>query len=225
MSTVTMQECLARLEQEIRDGVLVPGQKLKIAMLKERYGAGQSPLREALSKLVGMGLVQAEENRGFRVAPMSEGELKDLSETMAQIETLALAQAIERGTDQWESGVVRALHELYLVESKTTPPAFELWDTRNAAFHRALLEGCGSPSLMSIRDDLYGKWERYRRLTFAYSQQPLLLNHEEHRAIAQAALQRDAPAACALLREHLTGALPHMLQVLKAQLQEVDHVD
>ncbi len=47
------------------------GMSLRLDDLKDHYGMGASPLREALSRLVGEGLVQLENNRGFRVAGLS----------------------------------------------------------------------------------------------------------------------------------------------------------
>ena len=57
-----------RLREDILSGRLPPGLKLKLRDLAESYGAGGSPMREALSKLAAEGLAERLEHRGFRVA-------------------------------------------------------------------------------------------------------------------------------------------------------------
>ena len=45
-----------RLRADIVSGKLAPREKLRLSELKNRYEMGSSPLREALSRLVGEGL-------------------------------------------------------------------------------------------------------------------------------------------------------------------------
>ena len=65
-------------------------------MLRDRYDIGAAPLREALSRLAGEGLVIAQEQRGFVVSGMSIEEARDIGELrlMLEIEALRSAQVI-----------------------------------------------------------------------------------------------------------------------------------
>ena len=54
-------------------------------------------MREALSRLVADGLVQASDQRGFRVSPVSAADLRDVTQTRVDIEGLALRRSIEHG--------------------------------------------------------------------------------------------------------------------------------
>src|SRR5438445_8464393 len=103
------QQCYEQLKLDIIDGTLKPGEKLKTATIKERFEIGQSPIREALSRLVASGLVETQDNKGFRVTKLSEKNIRDIYETFAHIENLALSQAIERGDDSWEDSIVATL--------------------------------------------------------------------------------------------------------------------
>ena len=60
-----------KLREDIVAGHLEPGSKLKLEQLLSKYSVGMSPLREALSRLVGDMLVTSQGQRGFRVAPLS----------------------------------------------------------------------------------------------------------------------------------------------------------
>ena len=68
-----------RIKDDILDGKLAPGLKLRIEFVSERYGAGSSPIREALSRLSSEGIVIRHEQRGFCVAPISLDELREVT--------------------------------------------------------------------------------------------------------------------------------------------------
>ena len=60
-----------RLRQDIVGGRLIPGEKLRVDALRDRYEIGGSPLREALARLSAEGLVAQQEQKGFRVSAIS----------------------------------------------------------------------------------------------------------------------------------------------------------
>lgn len=213
-STLAMK-CFDTLQEAIINGKLEPGQKLKVEELKARLAVGQSPIREALSRLVSSGLVEIQGNRGFRVAAISEAEVRDLYELFFNIEMLALTQALERGDSRWEASIVAALYELGSIEKKKDPVPYAVWSAKNYAFHVALITGCNSPLLLQLRADLYRRFDRYCRLSFYHSNSNLMLNHAEHDELAQAVLRRDATKARTLMHHHIFGALEDVVYTLK----------
>ena len=58
--------------------VIQPDEKLRMSLLTSRYALGVGPLREALSQLVAERLVTVVNQKGYRVASMSEQELLDI---------------------------------------------------------------------------------------------------------------------------------------------------
>ena len=80
--------------------------------MRERYGVGGSPIREALMRLEAEGLVTLEQNKGFRVSPVSREQLLDLMKTRVEIEGLALRWSIEKGGVEWEANLLAAFHRL-----------------------------------------------------------------------------------------------------------------
>ena len=77
---------LSRLRSDIIACRLMPNERLRFEALRERYGMGVSPLREALMRLEAEGLVQLEQNKGFRVSEVSHENLVDLMQTRIEIE-------------------------------------------------------------------------------------------------------------------------------------------
>src|SRR5579864_4265974 len=105
--TLTSAVC-ERLRKDILSARLSPGQKLNVAHLSKGFGVSLAATREALSRLVADGMVQASDQRGFRVSPVSIGDLEDVTRTRIDIEGLALRRSIERGGLDWLAAVERA---------------------------------------------------------------------------------------------------------------------
>lgn len=193
----------ALLRADLLGGVYPPGSKLKSTPLCERYGASVSVIREALSRLAEQSLVVAEPRIGFRVREVSVPDLRDLTSTRIDVETMALRYAIERGTMDWESGLVAAHHRLErtsLLTDDAPPRVSDAWEEAHGRFHAALLEGCDSAWLLGIACTLRDAAEFYRR--WSQLQEPGRDVAAEHRAILEATLDRDADAATERLRDH-----------------------
>lgn len=191
-----------RIRKDIIRGKFPPDSKLRIAQLRDDYGLGASPIREALNRLVSEGLVHSVGQRGFYVPPLSLDDLHDLTETRILVETEALARSIEAGSDAWESGIVAAFHHLNKVEQRT-PIDIEEREVRNRAFHKALLAACPLTTLLDIYNMLYDRHERYRSISLIIGDNSKRDLETEHQSIMQAALARDTKAAVAATRDHI----------------------
>jgi len=199
-----------RLREDILSGRLPPGSKLKLRDLAGSYGAGASPVREALSKLAAEGLADRLEHRGFRVAAAAPGQLAALIRSRVLVEGAALRESIRRGDAAWEDAVVLAGHRLTRLARSLDPHRFAAnpeWEDGHRDFHHALLAACGAPQLLAFCDRLREEARRYRAAanTLSYPDRDVAA---EHAAISRAALDRDADAAIALLAQHYerTGA-------------------
>src|SRR3974390_110163 len=143
---------LAEMRADIIACRLMPNERLRVETLRERYGMGTSPIREALMRLEAEGLVELEQNKGFRVAEVSHDNLLDLMRTRIEIETIALRWSIEQGGVDWEAALVGAFHRLSRQTKIETPGAdaiSEVWSREHAAFHAALVGACGAPTLLT----------------------------------------------------------------------------
>ena len=194
---------------------LWPGDRLKISDLCQSMGVNLGAVREALSRLSSEGLVVAAPQRGFRVAPISATELRDLTEVRIEVEARCLRRSIEVAGVEWETAIVAAHHGLTrLPERDPDDPsrANDAWSAHHAAFHRALVAGCASPWLLRLRDSLYDQSERYRRLSVPLGREARDVARE-HREIMEAAVLRDADGACSLLAEHFRATTLILLEV------------
>ena len=176
-------------------------------MLEQRYDAGISPLREALQRLTSESLVRAEGHVGFRVAPMSLGDLEDINALRLLLEARALRESIKHGDLRWESGVVSAAHQLSRTPLPTDPKSgqAEAWEEPHRVFHGALICACPSRWTLQFSRTLFAQFRRYRRIVLAryWSSTPLRKTIDaEHQRLVDAALKRDADHPAELLATH-----------------------
>ena len=193
-----------KLREDLLSGRLKPGQKLQMRFLMDAYRAGQTPLREALNRLTAEGLVEAREQRGFLVSPVSRSELRELTMTRCWLEALALRKSMEAATPAWEESLVVAHHRLSRTPRSLNPDRFEdnpEWERLHRMFHRTLIGRCGSTPLIGFCEHLADRLYRYRRVSIRRAF-PTRKVAEEHQAIVAAVLDREADRAVALLERH-----------------------
>lgn len=190
------------LREDIVAGRLAPGLKLKIDMLRDRYGLGAGPLREALARLSGDHLVTLLGQRGFVVAPLSAQEAREIGDLRKQLEAEAMAQSLPRGDRAWEERLIAAWYRLERMERSAEPRDLTEWEGLNTDFHEALVGAASSVWLLRMRGMMYQHHERYRQLSRS---QPTNLRdvHEEHRALFESAMDRDVPRATEVIRAHI----------------------
>ncbi|MCU7845266.1 MAG: FCD domain-containing protein [Candidatus Thiodiazotropha sp. (ex Monitilora ramsayi)] len=210
-----------QLRSDIIHGALQPDEKLRIEHLRGEYGVGASPLREALSRLTADGFVTAEGQRGFRVAPMSEEDLADITRLRILLEKQALSQSIEHGDDAWESRIVATFYQLEKVEESEERDPAE-WELRNHDFHEALIAGCTSKWLRRFYGILYDQHKRYRNIALS-TEIPRDL-HQEHEELRNAALARDTKRACDAIEQHIMRTAEITLKVLREEAHKEQEI-
>lgn len=211
LETSLAQQCYEQLQQEIIQGILKPGEKLKVQPIKDRFNIGQSPVREALSKLSAFGLVDVEENKGFTVAAVSQNDIRDVYKVFTEIEVTALAWAMKFGDEEWEADIVAQLHKLTIIELAQKKVLSHVWAERNYDFHLALIAGCQSPTLLEMRHHVYMKFDRYCQMSYQLSHDNVH-NNACHQELAAAVLQRNIKEAKKLMIDHINGPLEDVIK-------------
>lgn len=213
-------QVLDQLRLDIINGYFAPGEKLAMELLKERYGVGYSPLREALSCLVGSGLIHAEEQCGFSVAPLSLNELYDLYSVRIHIETLALELSIQNGQDDWEADIIACWHRYSKYLSSKDKKDFDpsKWDILQKEFRLTLIKACNSPWLLKIREQLQEQSLRYRSVcmnTYYKDKKMLDAFIKENTRLVSAVLTRDTEKAIQISKKSWETSIKIIADALK----------
>jgi GntR family transcriptional regulator, carbon starvation induced regulator len=192
---------LRRLSEEILTGELAPGQRLKAPELAERWSVSPTPVREALQRLAGIGLVETIANRGARVAPVVEQEMREVYSLRLLLEPLALRSSLARRDAGWQAEAGRAFDALR-IELERGMPDLPEFERVHAAFHEALLARCDSTWLLRIIEMLGTHSVRYRLLSLGRRGGTAEVL-AEHWGLYDACLADDVDEAVAQLFRHI----------------------
>lgn len=209
----------ARLQVDVISAALLPGQRLRVRDLCDRYGVGLNPVREALNRATRNGLVCHTDLRGFFVAPVSAQDLRELTRARCLIAEVALRESIAHGDQAWEEAVVLAHHRL-VRQARQAPGSADAsvfdpaWETAHRAFHRSLVSACGSSWLIESDQHLFDAADRYRHIARQSALSGTPARPDQHEAIMKAVLDRDTACAVALLQAHYQRTSEHGLKAL-----------
>ncbi|MGB0664992.1 MAG: GntR family transcriptional regulator [Pontibacterium sp.] len=199
------------IRSDILNGTIEPGSKLSINNLTQSYKTSAAPVREALSRLDGEGLITRKGLRGYWAAPISKDEFIDVSRLRLMLEVDAFRQSIVHGDLGWEANIAGARHREMsikkLAQESSEDMSAEL-NRENRLFHMALIANCPSAWQLKFISTLYDQSERFRRLslnTLAKNGDTNKSSNktDEHGAIVDAAFRYDAETACQLLHQHI----------------------
>lgn len=207
----------AQMRLDILDGKLKAGEKLTMHRLQERYEVGNSPIREALNRLIPDGLVEQQDRKGFYVQKLSRADLSEITKMRCWLGDIGIRESIRLGDLEWEESVILAHHRL------KREPRFQddeklksnrHWEHLHESFHQALLSACESTWLMVYSKNLLDLSERYRRNDLEVDYEPRNAQ-SEHDAILAATLDRDASKASELLQKHFQMTTDTILESLQ----------
>ena len=194
------------LKTDIVMGRFPAGSKLKIDMLKQRYGLGVNVIRESLARLASENLIVAENQRGFRVVETSKSRLSDLTRLRILLETDGLKHSIQNGGIDWESDLVAAYHKLEYIEQKmcvSETKHYKMWNECDWVFHATLISACGSQLHQLHHRRVFEQYRQYVMFnlkTQGFRGSDII---KEHETIFKATLARDYEQCQEALETHL----------------------
>lgn len=196
----TVDQMVRAIADRIVTGIMRPGEKLDEVSLAERHKVSRTPVREALSRLSAMGLVDRRPNRGAIVAVVPPAHLAAMFESMAELEAICARFCAERMTERERRALEiehRSAARLVADEAESAYESF------NSDFHTRLYRGAHSAHICELAMQTRSRLAPFRRAQFRLEGR-LQKSWREHERIVRAILERDSAAAGAAAREHLT---------------------
>jgi DNA-binding GntR family transcriptional regulator len=193
-----------RIRGLVLSGELAPGTRLGQVELAERLGISRTPVREALRRLGGEGLVEGHSHRGFRVTDLGLDAVLRRLEVRAILEPGIAALAAERRT-----GRDLDLMRVAIADEEEARDGIEAHDA-SRRFHIALARASGNEELVRVIESLW-LVEVGRRLLFRRSAEPdwQRTDASEHREVLSAVHERRAADAERLMARHVRRAVHH----------------
>ena len=186
------------LRDEIVSHTLKPGDILNTVELSTRLGVSRTPIREALNRLISIGLVEEAPHRSCCVKKLSADQLIEIYYIRAALSGVAARLAASRITDAEKNH----LSELCKRMEKTDDPDHsEAMLEMNREFHNIIIAAANSPKLEEILQQYYSQSQQYRALALELPGRFAEVC-AEHRLIADALAKGDKDRAETCTREH-----------------------
>ncbi len=200
----------------LRDRIIsldyAPGTTLSRTDLVKRFALSQTPIRDALMRLSGDGLVDIFPQSTTRVSPI---DLRQAIQThfMRRSIEIEIVRSLALAADKPFVPRLKAL----VADQRAQYEGADLaaFEASDRAFHRVLYESANVPDLWTLIRDRSGHIDRLRRLDLP-SPGKIEQILASHTAIVNAIAASDPAAAQESLRVHLSGTLSHIDEISAA---------
>lgn len=199
-----VERIVAEVRRGIKEGRFAPGQRLIEADLTRALGVSRGPLREAMARLAGDGLVRIEPNRGVTVRALTREEVRSISAIREVLEGLAARLAAARIDEPGNRAEFRRVWAEMSGE-RARSNASDYVDA-NERFHSTIVRISGNPPLAQLLEQLRTPLYRFQfrsRLT----PESLGRGQVDHAEIAEAILAADPDRAERAMRRHLRNSV------------------
>ncbi|GAE25679.1 lactate-responsive regulator LldR [Halalkalibacter wakoensis JCM 9140] len=209
-----------QLTEMIRNGEVLPGQRLaSVQQLAEEFQVGRSAIREALSALKAVGLVEIKQGEGTfvkkvnhdlssKVIPsvkfMKQEDIRQLFEIRKIVETGAASLAAVNRTEEDLEKINQILEEM-----KRSEGDGELGEKADVDFHMAIVSSTKNDMLLKLLETVSDTMQvsmREARKLFLYSETKKMKQlYNEHILIFEAIKKQDANQAYEEMMKHIVG--------------------
>lgn len=137
----------------IHDGSISPDDRLVQEKLAEELGISRTPIREALFRMEQEGILRVAQRGGFMIRMPESGEISELYEARAAIESFAARQLAEENNPE----KLRCLRELISKEEKLRNDSVPAYFNANRTIHRAFVKATDNRFMLEFFDKSWSK--------------------------------------------------------------------
>ncbi|PNM58192.1 GntR family transcriptional regulator [Vibrio mimicus] len=190
------------LIEAIVEGELAPGSKISEPELAKRFQVSRGPLREALMRVEGLGLIERIPHIGARVTQLSPTKLVELYAVREALEGMA-ARLAARNITEIELAGLESLLSTHSTHIDQVEGASYFHQQGDFDFHYRIIQASRNQQLIGLLcDELYHLLRMYRYQSPRSHSRPVEAL-EEHKFILRAIRQRDEELAEMLMRRHI----------------------
>src|SRR5882672_3212345 len=185
------------LEQQIVEGRMKPGERIREKDLSQQLGISRTPIREALLKLEMAGVVVCDSRRSYNVRILTAVDVNEVFEILGILEGAAVASLTQEITER-DLALLEQYNQKMAETSKTGD--FHTFGAWNEKFHDVFLSKSKNRSLREVCDSI-------RRRIYVFPVHPGSVSHlidqsvREHVEIIRLARAQDLAGLGAYFRE------------------------
>lgn len=199
------------IREEIFNGRLSAGARLKVSEIANRYGTSTNPAREALQMLEGEGLVTIEPNRGASVREISEDMLQNVFDLRAILWAYIVKSFVEFATP---TDIARLRKHQEDCEAAVDNGDYQAYHKANVAFHDLMVDHHFNSEAVSIIRK-HDRWLQALSKSEPLNLAQMRRSSDEHWRIVKAVEEGRSEEAARAIETHLANAQATFLDRLR----------
>lgn len=211
LQTSIVEAATARIREEIMSGRIPPGERIRLNTLEELLGVSHIPIREALRRLEGDGLVANIPQRGAIATPLSLDEFAEIYDLRKLIEPVIAARAVPIDRER-RTLIAEVLEEMHANNDDWHSPNFPALHQR---FHWLILEGGANRTIEQVLRQLWQTSQRYIILAMTTVERGARTVAGQHRRLLAAVKRGDGDRLAAEILTHLENTQSVMGEALE----------
>ncbi len=177
-------------------------QRLSDAALAAQLGVSRTPVRQALDRLAGDGLVRVDPRRGFWTRAFTVGDIHEIYDLRGALESLALRLAAPALDPAELRAELELLHE---VRTLLAERPIALFLRRDLRLHNLLIHASGNRRLIRFLATLRGQHGLFQVRDSSYPRR-ISIALDDHELILRALISGRVDEAAHLLEAHIAHA-------------------
>jgi DNA-binding GntR family transcriptional regulator len=195
---LSTDEVYRRLKAMLLDFEIPPGSRVTETELASLFDVSRTPIREVLQRLETEGLMSIRPKQGCFVRELDIEEITQYYRVRVALEQMALDEACVNMPDV----ELQELLDFWQPANAQNGLSAEAMQALDESFHMALAHGSGNQVLARYLAEINNHIRIIRRLDFTVPER-IVRTYEEHHAMLQALLARDAQTAQRLMQTHI----------------------
>ena len=212
----TIQEQVYQvIRHEVVNRVFHEGEQLKEAELAQRFNVSRSPVREALHRLAGDGLLTIIPNRGIFVKEMDEKYIIDVLDLRSLLERRAIENSPQRMSEPVKARLMDMRGQMNSLLEKNDADL-----NRNAeldtAFHNLIMEMNDNTFISEVAAKISALNSMFRNISLRKNERAMQ-SQREHIEIIDAMMSGDVDQAIKCYKAHINGTKARVMDDFHAR--------
>ncbi len=207
-----VDDAYEQIRRRILDNAWPPGHRALEQEVAMALGMSRTPVREAMLRLQGEGLVEVVPRHGMRVLPVSPTDMREIYQILTALECMAaelLAQRVP--SDQELAPLVAATQAM---DKALKAEDLDAWAAADERFHAHLIDLAGNRQLQATVLNYWDRAHRARMFTLRLRPKPVN-STKEHMQMVERLRAGDAAGAAAVTRAHRERASGELVTIFE----------